>query len=443
MSWRLWKFVDNLLSTISGWRFDNLRDQISQLIEDAPKQIHLREIDRSRKSEIAFVSPLPPQDTGIATCSFYSISNFPVNIDLFTPSPNQDWTMALEIKSNPTRDTVHIYGTDQFLALDSLSSYKVIIIAIGNSDHHAYVFDFLKKVGAFHTLDRVWLYVHDPIVLNLLQVGKSLSNGDLLQYIKRLYPDKDAGIDIRSMFSQKWGVHALFSKKSILGLRAFNSLGINKFLVNSKAAAEHLSKDLKDDAIIIKLFHPCFLPLTDVKLLETNPSISLRVGTFGIPGGSKMTKLIIEACERLHQAGHPVELFIAGYGVENFWKYSGFEELNCKYHLFDGATDIRLVEIMNGVDVAVQLRDQNWGESSGIIPQLLMLEKAVIVSDLGSFKEFGSAVSYFDNSKGVAELMSLILLAPNTKDVNLIKDYTFKHSVASFQEALVEKIISQ
>lgn len=440
---KLREFINNLEVTIDGWRFNNLRDQLSSVIVNNAKFIPaVKEVDGSRVVNIAFVTPLPPQDTGIATCSFYSMVDFPVNIDVFTPNPVGDWIAALEKIANPTLDTVRIYSTDQFLSLDAILHYKTIIIAIGNSNHHAYAFEFLKRVGAFQGLHRVWLYVHDPLVLNLIQCGKSLSNNELSQYVRDLYPERETSSGLKNVFSQKWELHGFIAKQNVLGLRAFTSLGIKNFIVNSVAARNFLVNDIESDTIVKQLFHPCFLPLNRDPLSPPDISSSLRVGTFGIPGGSKLTKLVVEACEQLYKAGHSVELYVAGFNVYNFWRSRNSAKPKFKYHLFDGPTDIQLVEIMNKVDVAVQLRDENRGESSGVIPQLLMLGKPVVVSELGSFKEYGPAVIGFDNESGVEMLASKILDARLNYRPEAIQNYTNSHSVSRFQEEIISQIFT-
>jgi hypothetical protein len=439
---RFKKFSNHLEATISGWRFDNLRDQLSSVIVDNAKFAPvIKNIDAKRTAEIAFVTPLPPQDTGIATCSFYSIIDFPINVDVFSPSPIGDWVSALEKMANSKSDTVRIYSTDQFLTLDSISHYKAIVVAIGNSDHHAYVFEFLKKVGAFQGLRRVWLYVHDPVSLNLIQCGKSLSNVEFLDYIKELYPDKENGSGLKGVFSQKWELHSFIANENVLGLRAFTSIGIKNFIVNSSAAKEFLAADIENDNVVQQIFHPCFLPINRDGFVSPEKSTTLKIGTFGIPGGSKLTKSIVEACDHLEKSGHQIELYIAGFNVHNFWRSYNFTKLKLKCHLFDGPTDIQLVEIMNKIDVAVQLRDVNRGESSGIIPQLLMLNKAVVVSDLGSFKEFGAAVITFDNQTDVKALATKILEARTNYNPRAVSDYSESHSVSRFQNELISKVL--
>jgi glycosyltransferase involved in cell wall biosynthesis len=440
---KLKEVINDIERTINGRRFDALRDQIfSEFANIAKFTLTSKKVDERRAVNIAFISPLPPEDTGIATCSFYSIIDFPVNIDVFAPSSAVDWVDAQETIANPKRDSVRIYGINQFLSLDAIFRYKVVVVAVGNSDHHIYLFDFLKRVGAFQGMSRVWFYLHDPLIPNLIQKGKALSDGDFLDLIVRLYPDKLTGVKLKGTFNQSWELHGKLAKHGVLGHRVFKSLGIHKFFVNSGAAEKLLRADLGDDVRVERLFHPCFLPLNRDGFVPTSKKPVLKIGTFGIPGGSKMTELVVNACQKLHQTGHPVELHIAGFQVLDYWRSRNFAGLGFKYHLLDSPTDIELVNAMNAVDVAVQLRDENRGESSGIIPQLLMLGKPVVVSDLGSFKEYGSAVTHFTNESGIEGLSSKILNAKSAKIKPSIQAYTRNHSVKRFQQKLISRALS-
>jgi SAM-dependent methyltransferase len=64
---------------------------------------------------------------------------------------------------------------------------------------------------------------------------------------------------------------------------------------------------------------------------------------------------------------------------------------------------------MSGVDVAVQLRAFDAGESSGIIPQLLASDVPTLVSPIGAMRDFGAAVRYVPQECDATQLAEVIL----------------------------------
>ena len=93
---------------------------------------------------------------------------------------------------------------------------------------------------------------------------------------------------------------------------------------------------------------------------------------------------------------------------------------------------------MAGVDVAVQLRAHNLGESSGVVPQLLALGVTTIVSNIGSFREYGDAVVTVDAEIADQQLADVMLASYRSgPDGKAMKAYVEKNSVAAFQARML------
>ena len=100
---------------------------------------------------------------------------------------------------------------------------------------------------------------------------------------------------------------------------------------------------------------------------------------------------------------------------------------------------MQLITCMKQCNIAIQLRSYNLGESSGIVPQLLALGKSTIVSNIGSFREFGDAVRIVERELTADELSSTILdLHANPIDASKIKRYVEERRPSLFQKRLVE-----
>ena len=387
-------------------------------------------------SRIAFVTCLPPEDTGIATCSLYSWLGSNAPVDIFTPVVDLDWFFTLSRRlASSNHSGPRLFDVAGFLTMNDNFKYSHIVVAVGNSDHHIYIFELLKKLSSFGSLARVTLYIHDPCLLNLVQRGAKLSETTLLRVMQELYG--------RPLKRSKPGQfhHNSLIEQGVFGVRYFFSYGIDKFLVNSRAAAAILERDLAGTRVLVRqIFHPVFLP-DGVNFGNATPKLAneLVIGTFGGPAISKRTDLVILAANELKRRGNSVRLLLAGYEMRKFADRYDHLFQDIKYTIFDGPTDVQLVRCMKECDVAIQLRADNLGESSGIVAQLLGLGKSVIVSNLGSFAEFEDAVSIVDPALGVDDLVERIMVLYRTPvDASAIRRYVDARRPVRFRERFFE-----
>jgi glycosyltransferase involved in cell wall biosynthesis len=315
--------------------------------------------------------------------------------------------------------------------MDHAVNYDHIVIAVGNSNHHLYVFELLKKLSSVGSLPRVTFYVHDPCLLNLMQIGAGLrSTTQLARAISDIY-----GIEPPQM---KACTHAALSEQGIFGVRYFRSIGVKRYLVNSVAAADILNRDLAGtSARIDRLFHPVFPPVYSEKLEpQSNTAFNgISIGMFGIPSSAKGNDAVIGAVKRLVRRGYNVRLLIAGFNTAEFAEQRRQLLEGVDYKVFDGPSEPQLIQCIQCVDVAVQLRIQNLGESSGIIPQLLYHGKSVITTDIGSFKEFGNAVRLVARNATEDDIADQIVdLSEHPIDASYINRYVEEHSPIRFQD---------
>lgn len=429
--------------TLSGWRFDDLK---RELIENGNRNIDsslaLRySLDAAFNStvepgsRIAFISCLLPADTGIATCSLYSWVGYEGPLDVFGPATDMDWffTQSQMLRGDGGGGP-RLFDVGAFLTLNQIVKYHKIVIAIGNSNHHAYIFDLLKKLSTFTSLDQVVLYVHDPCLLNIIKTGTQIQGTALVGMLETIYGRK------LTRESESQITDAELIKNEIFGARYFHRMGIRNFLVNSNAAHEIIAKDLSGLAVQIhKIFHPVFAPVGSNGLEHEYVDDTIVVGSYGVPGHSKRTDDIVRAVRILKERGHKVRLLIAGFHVNQYFRSSPrtLDGLDCE--LFDGPTDRQLVACMKKCTVAVQLRKHSLGESSGIVPQLLLMGKTVLVSDIGSFKELGDVVVKVPSSAGPSDIADKILLATKTPiSKERTAQYCEDKSPRKFQERFLE-----
>ncbi|HWT08839.1 MAG TPA: glycosyltransferase, partial [Roseomonas sp.] len=138
------------------------------------------------------------------------------------------------------------------------------------------------------------------------------------------------------------------------------------------------------------------------------PPGALRIGSFGYPAASKGTDRIIAAFRLLRQRHPDAMLVLAGYHAGRYVQAEGLaDEPGLELH--DNPPEATLLALMSSVDVAVQLRMQNTGESSGIVPQLLARDVPTITSAIGAFAEYGEAVVALPGPRIDADLCATIL----------------------------------
>lgn len=430
--------------TLNGWRFDDLKRHVvqnkitsSSFALESTLRLALSESDGIKR--IAFISCTPPEDTGIATCSLHTWlgSNDPV--DFFTPVTDLDYFFSLARRlAGPDKKGPRLLDVGGFLAMDGQARYSDIVIAVGNSDHHTYVHHLLKKLASIGSLDRVTLYIHDPCVLNLVERGTQLREREFFQMLESIYQ-----LDLLPKDGSELS-HDLLIEKGVYGVRYFYSAGITKFMVNSRAAAKMLRDDLQDaDATVTTLFHPAFLPALPIEVRRpTGGANDFVIGTFGVPDKSKKTIEVVMAVKTLKKMGYNARLLIAGFHARKFADRNARLLNDIDYTLFDGPTDFQLIQCMKSCDIAVQLREKNLGESSGVIPQLLCLGKSVIVSRIGSFSEIGESVSSVDKDVEIPDLAARILELHSTPiDPSKIKQYVEEHTPQKFRHEFLSALL--
>lgn len=347
-------------------------------------------------SRIAFISCLPPDKTGIATYSLYSWLDTDRDVDIFCLPYDDDWFFGLQ-RYVERRSSGHarIFDVRSFLTADMNQNYEFIVIALGNSDHFKFVLTLIEKLSSFGDLDRLTLYLHDACCLNVLMKGLYLDYTRFLSYLRDIYPEIFAKFRTRSK-----GPHPsleMLAESGIMGIRYFYQKGIKSFIVNSEAAAQLVKNDIHSDDISLDiLFNPIFAPIGDAQIRKiiATPNIShesgiIRIGTFGILGASKCTDLILSAVALMAKRGDRVHLTLAGYNAHEYCLSRSRILKKFPHTIVNAPTDLQLWTLMNQVDLAIQLRLKNTGESSGIVSHFIKLRKPMILSDIGSFVEIG------------------------------------------------------
>ena len=102
--------------------------------------------------------------------------------------------------------------------------------------------------------------------------------------------------------------------------------------------------------------------------------------------------------------------------------------------IYDSPDEPLLDWLVGSVDVAVQLRAANRGESSGMVSRLLAQHRRTIVSELGAFRELGESVRFAPAGTDAPHLADLIeheLARPNARSAAMQR-YAEAHTTRHF-----------
>jgi glycosyltransferase involved in cell wall biosynthesis len=179
---------------------------------------------------------------------------------------------------------------------------------------------------------------------------------------------------------------------------------------NSTAAVELLKTDFRNVPMnfAIELAHHPIFNSDARKTPSPAGKATLRIGMFGIPSSAKGSELVVNACAQLSRAGKDVVLVMAGFGVEKFALEAKASYPSLRLEYSPQTTDKELLDLMDTVHVAVQLRVKNLGESSGVVASLIAKNVPTIVSDVGAFKDYAQCCTLIPVDASVQTITNAI-----------------------------------
>lgn len=397
------------------------------------------------ENNIAIVSILPPESSGIANYTLYSFAEAKGGFDLFSvPVADGDYFIN---KHFLNRVKCNLYHLDCLPFADSIKNYRKIVIIIGNSNHHFYIWSLLRELKRYGVLDKVVLYVHDIFLHNICFDGRALKLDEYITEMSELYELPSKLIQDLRNSSDKWALQSKLSLDyHITGLRIFQNYGVKSFLVNSMAAKKWILEDL--DLKKAYEVNTIFLPIINQynakkkiqkSLLAKNDNC-IYLGSFGVVSDAKRVADVIESVRIFNESSDKkMCLILAGWCALEYFKHKEVPEF---VMVFDSPSDEDLQQLMTEVDYAIQLRRTNLGESSGVVPQLIANNKPIIVTAVGAFVEFGDCVKFVAADAGVNEIVEKLKEVVNDSSYESLQErmhnYVLDHSPKKFSEALKE-----
>jgi glycosyltransferase involved in cell wall biosynthesis/SAM-dependent methyltransferase len=304
---------------------------------------------------VAFFSPLPPAKSGIADYSAVLLDHLKrfADIEAFASRP---------------------------AAFDP-SRFDAIVYQLGNNPYHTFVYEM--------AMEHPGIVVLHEANLHHLIADLTINRGDWDAYLRE--------VEINA------GTEALeFAKRHVRTLERgpdYDIPMLKPVLARSRgaivlsAAVESQLRDLGYEGPVGKIPHGAWIADADRMEYRTRLGLDERTPLIGIFGFLKPYKRIAEslrAFSRLIRVAPDVRMILVGEAHQELPVDEMISSLNLSAHARHiGFTPI---EDFNGYlgacDIVLNLRYPTVGESSGTLLRALGMGKAVIVSDVGSFREY-------------------------------------------------------
>lgn len=403
-------FGRKIIKTTYNW--NNSASIILSKLKQLKKSLH--------PHKIAVFSTLPPDQSGIAGYTYKLHSPHPEKYDLFGDIRTMnDYNMLLQ------GGVSNVFPYSMYEYIKTKRDYIGKIFVFGNSPHH-----HVSLIEAIKTKCEKsrFAYMHEALI-----IGTFMSKfPDLGNFLKQWYPFISEDLN-------KIGLYDTMRKHNLCGLRPLIEMtGIRDFLVNNETAKSMIETEAKKLNLGKINIHVLFHPVPDLSNIKKTKIVDFGnaecvVGSFGIPNPTKRVDAVIRAVNQLNKAGHKIKLLLAGYDATSNAKHLGVDLSNTI--LFDNPSDDELLGLMKSVDVAIQLRANPHGESSGCVAQLLGMGQNLITQNGFVPSDLGKYCTLISPSADDKEIQDAILNATQNKKLTktLIKQYSF--------DSLADKIV--
>lgn len=405
-----------------------------------PKLIHT-----NNRKNIAYITPLPPQHTGIAR---YSAELLPAlykyfNIDIFTDCE--------QCSNYDLVNDFNIYSYKDFPAY--AKDYDTIIYQIGNSKYHAYMYDMLIKYPGI-------IVEHDFFLGGMIDSVNNIS------------------VKYKNIF-----VNDLLYSHGISGLRYFHKHGfentfwkypLNKHIIDMATGiifhspyAYELYKKFygnfsKSTICCIKQMHELINSISnEQRAIKRNKlgfsKDTIVIASFGYLVITKHILLIIKGFLQLKSmlAAYKVKLIFVGDCVDKVYKKRISEVINGDKDIFVTGyiNDDLYQQYLYSTDIAIQLRTKSRGETSRAVLDCLAYGIPLIINEYATFKDYPDnvvqkigAVPKVDD---IVQALHNLILNPDICEhySNLGKEYIKKQhnlsKIAKEYTEFINKIIVQ
>ena len=417
-----------------GLTWDAVADRTATVYADLATR---RRCSRPPRKGLAYVSPLPPQRSGVADYSYRLLEALSVlcPCDVYVDG----------LRSPGKSPTCKVRTLSQLEAIERLSrEYDTILYCLGNSEFHADTLAMLRR--------RPGVVIAHDVRLTGLYAWRCQHRTDSEE---QRFPDL-----VRSMHRSRLPAslgdlgHLSWEESDAYGiLMAREAIALSeRYIVHSNYAAQIATLDAPiGHEHKIKVM-PFAAPDPDCYSRITNSGPPV-VATFGHVAAIKQTEKVLEAFLRTPAVHKNAELAIVGPISDGdrvlFERRISASDQRTRVHVTGVVTDWEYRFWLTRAAVAVQLRAASNGESSAAVMECLAAGVPTIVTGLGSARELpDSCVVKVERDISAEALGGEVanLLSDERRRGSLSSDgiaYAREHSFERSAEALLELIESR
>lgn len=329
-----------------------------------------------RRPRIAYVSPLPPQSSGIADYSYRLLEPLSrhFEIDAFA-----DPTMG------PARAPtgIRVSPVGHFDTIESTrAGYDHVLVCLGNSEHHALALDLVGRRSAV-------VLAHDIRLTGLYAFcadrRPEVEPRPFRQALVKMYGARvPANLGAAGWLDPvEADAHGIFMAREVIE-------DSELFLVHSSSAQQLARRDARPEDRAKVVVMPFAFP--DPDRFTGFPRREDTIGTFGVVAPVKQTGKVLEAFALVARERPDCRLTIvgppAGAGdLEELERRASELGLDDRVELAGRVDDERFRGLVAGTTVAVQLRAVTMGESPASVTDCLAAGVATVATAIGSARE--------------------------------------------------------
>lgn len=375
--------------------------------------------------KIAFVTPWPPQKTGIGDFALDLVSDlleFNTLIHVFTDC--EDPMMV---------NNVEFFNLNH-CDLSQLKDYDLLIYQMGNNVYfHLYMLDLIKEYPGI-------VHLHD-MVLHHLMGWITWMQGDLNGYLGLLskwYGDKVSFLCHEMI---KIGVMP-WDSEIVIDIPLFNEFlqYADACIVNSEFAKKKV-KAAFPNLSVYKITH-VLKGMPIIRENDRDKTQELNIGVFGGIEPNKNVDIILESFSKLIHKYTAWRLHIVGEIAEKCRHVAELSEklgIRERVVFYGRLSDENFKKRLSEMDLVISLRYPTMGETSGVVTRAMQMGIPVIVNNVGWYAELPDFVD-----KVPVQKMSENLLKKLIKYSNDIKDLSNKRGEFikfSQEQLVVENIV--
>jgi glycosyltransferase involved in cell wall biosynthesis len=347
--------------------------------------VHVKEVKQTsaekkpRPGKIAWLSPLPPQRSGIANYSYSLVKALKPGLDIDLYYDGQ--TPVTELQ-----EEFDIYPMAAFAAKHE--SYDEAIYHIGNnSDFHKAIYEYAWRFPGTVVL-------HDYNLSGFMHEAFYRQNQELYRQALTHGNPAEGRKGFQSLILRLFPGSSQFPMSQAIVSRSKKVIVHHRWLRNQFPDNDHIEV-IPHFAKLNRQPDPEEIGNFRRKLAIRNDHFVLTC--LGFINPNKLPGLQINVVKRLVDDGYPVQLVFAGEPAPEI-KDLVTEVRSSKYHeniIFTGYQDE--ADYFNSLfasDVIINLRNPSMGEASGTLMHALAAAKPTIISDTNQYREFPDKVCW-------------------------------------------------